>query len=529
MTNLSLFSLLIRRRRFRIFAYTGILFLAVLLGLTGIALRRASLTSPDPTFFLRDRHGRFLGEVGAAPDGEYGYWKLDAIPLRVVAASLAVEDRRFWRHPGVDILAIGRAVYQNSIHLKRSSGASTIAMQIARMQNPGKRTYLRKATEALTALMITARYNREEILSHYLRIIPYGNRIHGIAYAGRRYFDKPVDDLSWAETAFLAAVPQTPKRMNPFSTEGKQRAALRGRRILDLLYQDKTISKEEYELACIQIQDLDIPRPLMRPESAVHALLRLESMLKDKAMQHAPKGGPIVTTSLDLDMQNEVSQRVADSVSGWEAQGARNAAAIVVDRETNELLSWVGSTDYFDTRHSGAIDYAAVPRSPGSALKPFIYALALERRAITPATILDDLKQGAGGVVNADALFMGPMLPRVALANSRNVPATALLDKIGVEEGYGFLRTLGLHNGSEPAQHFGVGMAIGNMPVTLEKLVHAFSVFSRDGRLDDLLWFEGQAKAASRRVLSEDTTRQIALFLSDPMARPARVRTHGRA
>lgn len=497
----------------------GMLFLAVLLVLTGVALRRAHLTSPDPTFFLRDRHGRFLGEVGAAPAGEYGYWKLDALPPRVVAAALAVEDRRFWNHPGVDALAIARALYQNTIHLKRSSGASTIAMQIARMQYPGSRTYFRKAVEALTALFITSRYSREEILAHYLRIIPYGNRIHGIAYAARRYFDKPVDDLSWAETAFLAAVPQTPKRMNPFSSEGKQRASLRGRRILDLLYQDKTISSEEYELACLQIQDLDIPRPLIRPEQAMHALLRLESMLKDKVSLHAPKGGPIVTTSLDLDLQNEVSRRVADAVSGWEAQGARNGAAIVVDRETNEILSWVGSTDYFDDRHSGAIDYAAVLRSPGSALKPFIYALALERRLITPASILDDLKRGAGGIVNADASFMGPLLPRVALANSRNVPAAALLDTIGVEEGYGFFRTLGLHNGSEPALHFGVGMAIGNMPVTLEKLVRAYSVLSRGGRLDDLLWFESQAKAESMRVLSEETTRQIALFLSDPMAR----------
>lgn len=498
---------------------TGTLFLVFLLALTGIAYHRAALTSPDSTFFLRDRHGKFLGEVGAPPDGEYGYWKLDVLPLRVVAATLAVEDRKFWNHPGVDVLAIVRALYQNIIHRKRSSGASTIAMQVARMQQPGSRTYIRKSVEALTALFITQKYSREEILKHYLRIIPYGNRIHGIAYAARRYFDKPIDDLSWAETAFLVAVPQTPKRMNPFSPEGKQRAALRGRRILDLLYRDKALSSEEYELACLQIQDLDIPRPLIRPEQAMHALLRLERMLKDKTLQHAPKNGPVVTTTLDLDLQNEVSNRVADAVSNWEAQGARNAAAIVVDGATNEVLSWVGSADYFDDRHSGAIDYAAIPRSPGSSLKPFIYALALERRVITPATILDDIKRGAGGIVNADASFMGPMLPRVALANSRNVPAAALLDTIGIEEGYGFFRTLGLHNGSEPAQHFGVGMAIGNMPVTLEKLVRAYSVFPQGGRLDDLIWFEGQAKTESRRVLSEETTRQIALFLSDPMAR----------
>lgn len=500
------------------FVYAGIAFLALIILLVSIAFHRAKLVSPDPTYFLRDRHGRFLGEVGAPTDGEYGYWKLEAVPKRIAAATLAVEDRRFSVHPGVDPLAVLRASYQNAIHLKRVSGASTIAMQIARMQNPGRRGFLRKGVEALTALMITARYSREEILNHYLRIIPYGNRIHGIAYAARRYLDKPVEDLSWAETAFLAAIPQTPKRMNPFSEDGRRRAALRGKRILELLYRDKTIGREEFELACLQIKELHIPRPEIRPEQAMHALLQLEGILKDKAHRLSPYRY-IITTSLDLDLQNEISAITADSVAEWEVQGARNAAAIVVDRERNEIVSWVGSTGYFDKTHSGAIDYAALPRSPGSALKPFIYALALENREITPAAILDDLERGAGGIVNSDATFMGPMLPRIALANSRNVPAAYLLEKIGIERGYGLLRTLGLHISSEPADYYGVGLVIGNMPVTLEKLVRAYSVLAREGRLDDLVWFEGQTKGESRRVLSEETTRQIAIFLSDPMAR----------
>jgi penicillin-binding protein 1C len=307
--------------------------------------------------------------------------------------------------------------------------------------------------------------------------------------------------------------------MNPFSGEGKTRAALRGKRILDLLYRDKAMSQEEYELACLQIQDLAVPRPGIRPEQAMHALLRMESMLKDKSVELLPKSGRLVTTTLDLDLQNAMSSLVYKTVRAWDASGARNAAVVIVDRESNEILSWIGSTDYFDETHSGAIDYADVLRSPGSALKPFFYALALESREITPSTILNDLQRGPGGIVNADALFMGAVLPRVALANSRNVPAAALLDRVGVEKGYGFLRTLGLHNGAEPASRYGVGMSIGNLPVTLEKLMRAYSVLSREGRLGDLVWFEGQAKAAERRVLSEDTTRQIALFLSDPLAR----------
>ena len=493
--------------------------LAALVILAAIGSSRAQLTSPDATYFVRDRHGRFLGEVGAPEDGEYGYWELEAVPPRVAAATLAVEDRRFWNHPGVDARAIARALYQNTIHLKRSSGASTIAMQVSRMQSPGSRGYLRKAAEAMTALFLTGRYPREELLKQYLRIVPYGNRIHGIAYAARRYFDKPLDDLSWAETAFLTAIPQAPNRMNPFSEQGKKRAAFRGRRILDLLYRDKALTREEYELACLQIEDLDVPRPGIRPEQAMHALLRIESMLKEGTARLQPGSGRVVTATLDLDLQDAVSRLAAGGVRSWEASGGRNAAVIIADRASNEILCWVGSADYFDEDHSGAIDYAAVPRSPGSALKPFFYALALESRGITPSTVLNDLQRGPGGIVNADALFMGPVLPRVALANSRNVPAAELVELIGVERGYDFLRVLGLHEGKEPASRYGVGMSIGNLPVTLEKLVTAYSVFSREGLLEDLVWFEGQVKKEPRRVLSEATTRQIALFLSDPLAR----------
>src|SRR5439155_399543 len=223
--------------------------------------------------------------------------------------------------------AAGRAAMKSRAG-RRASGASTIAMQVARLERPGPRTYPRKLVEALAALALTARYGHAAVLAHYLRIAPYGNRVRGIAYAARRYLGKPVEDLSWAETAFLAAIPQAPARMNPY-----------------------------------------------------------------------------------------------------------------------RAVAWVGSAGYFDARHAGAYDYAGVPRSPGSTLKPFLYALALERGAITPATILDDILRTPGDITNADEAFLGPLLPRVALANSRNVPAANLLDRIGLDDGYAFLRDLGLHDG----------------------------------------------------------------------------------
>jgi penicillin-binding protein 1C len=478
----------------------------------------SDLDSPEATLLLRDRHGRFLAEVGASRDDAFGYWPMAELPGRVVAAVLAVEDRRFWSHPGIDPVAVARAVRQNLGSGERVSGASTIAMQVARMQRPGPRTYPRKLVEAATALFLTARHGRERLLAHYLRLVPYGNRAHGIAYAARRYLDKPVEDLSWAETAFLCAIPQSPARMNPFRRSGRERAVRRGLRILGELHRSGALGDEEHALAREQIRSLRIPSPRERPVSALHAVLRFEERFRTPESRAPLAHRPVLRTSLDLDLQEQVAQEALRAVGAWESQGARNAAAVVLDRATSEVRAWVGSTDYFDRRHAGSIDYTDVPRSPGSALKPFVYALALERGAITAGTVLDDIRRGAGGIANADDRFLGPMLPRTALANSRNVPAADLLERVGLGDGFAFLQDLRLHDGSEPARRFGLGLAIGGLPVTLEQLVGAYTALAGEGRLRDPIWYEGQP-VSERRVLSEETARQVALFLSDPMAR----------
>ena len=486
----------------------------------GIQLwERSELMTPGPTLYSTDRQGRFLGEIASPENKEVGYWSVDPLPERVVAATLALEDGRFDRHPGVDPAAVLRAFWQNLRSGHRVSGASTLAMQVARMQTPTPRTYLQKAMEAATALLLTWRHGRRQVLAHYLRIVPYGNRIHGIAYAARRYFDKPAEDLSWAEIAFLTAIPQTPARMNPYTLGGQQAAIRRGQWVLNRLYQSGRMKREEYELACQQIGSLRIPPFHARPLQSLHALLRLEKRLAEPEIRAALVRRPIVKSTLDLDLQEEVSWRVFESVWQHSAEGAVNGAVIVLDCPTNEVLAWVGSSDYFDSLRAGSIDYTDVPRSPGSALKPFFYALALERGVITPATILDDLERGAGGITNADDAFLGPLLPRMALANSRNVPAANLLNQIGLEEGFDFLRSLRLHDGRAPARQYGLGLSIGGMPVTLEQLVRAYSLFSREGLFGDLIWYQGQPHVESHRLLSEETARQLTLFLSDPLAR----------
>ncbi len=502
--------------RYRLLVVFALTLYASFLSILLPALWHARLKAPPPTFLLLDREGRFLGEVGAEEEGGLGYWQVEELPPRVVTATLALEDRRFWSHPGVDPKAVAQAVAQNFGSGRRVSGASTLAMQVARMQTPGSRGYRRKAVEALTAVLLTARYGREEILRHYLRIVPYGNRIHGISYAARCYFDKPVEDLSWAEIAFLSALPQAPGTMNPFLPTGRHRAAERGKRVLDWLAERGVLTPAEHELARRQIAELHLPEKGKRPEQALHAVLRLESLLAGPERESLP---PLVHTTLDLELQKEVSWLTWTSLRGWESRGAGNAAMIVLDLKSREVRAWVGSGDYFAGHQAGAIDYTRVRRSAGSALKPFLWALALERGAIGPATVLDDLQRGPGGVTNADDVFLGPLLPRVALANSRNVPAVELLGRVGLDEGYGLFRDLGLTDGAEPARHYGLGLAIGGLPVTLEEVTNAYLALAGDGRLTGTRWHRGQELPPPRRIFSEETARLVTLFLSDPQAR----------
>ncbi|MEI6412896.1 MAG: transglycosylase domain-containing protein [Pseudomonadota bacterium] len=480
-----------------------------------------SLQVPPASFLLYDREGRFLAEAGADPVAGYGYWPLEELPFRVVAATQAIEDQRFWQHPGVDLLAVGRALWQNLSQGRRVSGASTLAMQIVHLQAPGVRGYWCKAWEAWQAVALTLRYGREQVLRHYLTLVPYGNHIHGIRYAARRYFGKPVADLSWAEIALLSAIPQAPSRMNPLKDSGRVRAVARGQRILARLREHGLLSQVDHALAERQLNDLRITATAQRPNDALHAILALERQLARDRPTLVAHGHFVIRTSLDLEIQRQVSGLARRVVRAGMAQGLDNAAAIVLEPATQAVRAWLGSVNYFeqDRGRTGAIDFVTRPRSPGSTLKPFIYALALERGVITAASVLDDLPLGAAGMVNADRDYLGPLLPRQALANSRNVPAALLLKTVGLDVTYGFLKELGLHVGRLPASQYGLGLSVGALPVTLADLARAYGVLANDGEQRDLLWYEGQPLVPPVRRLSPASARQITGFLADPMNR----------
>ena len=478
-------------------------------------VQRAHLDTLRATPILTDRHGAFLAQFGNVTEGrtEYGYWALPAVPDRVARATLALEDRRFTQHPGVDTRAVLRAVFQ---HLQGArSGASTIAMQVARMQHPEARTLWNKAVEAGTALALTWRYGRDAVLIQYLRLVPYANGSHGIAHAARWYFDKPMADLSWAEIALLSAVPHAPGRLNPLRPAGVASARQRAARILTVLGRQGVIHTDEMQTARAQLAALQVIAPPARPVVAMHAILRLRRML---AGHVAPGADPIVRCEMDLDLQSELAKTAGERLQVWRNDGAQQVALMVVRRHDRQVVAAVGSAG-FDSLPAGRLDFTGADRSPGSTLKPFIYALALQRGVLSPAQVIQDLPDISAGIGNADGAFLGDMLPRQALANSRNVPAVTLLRRVGLQRMFDDLRTLGLTDLDGSADRFGLSLAIGSMATSLDRLMRAYATLADDGQDTDLAWYDGQARAPVRLLMAPDAARQIGLFLSDPMAR----------
>ncbi len=363
-----------------------------LLGLGALALvstygvlvaQRAVLQAPTPTPFLTDRHGQFLAQLGhereveGARHTEYGFWAAAPPPDRVVRATLALEDRRFWSHPGVDPLSVLRAAWQNLRGLEVRSGASTVAMQVARMQAPAARHLWSKALEAGTAVALTLRYGREAVLEQYLRLVPYGNGSHGIAHAARFYLDKPATDLSWAEIAFLSAIPQAPALHNPLRPEGLRRAIARGQRALTALAAQGTIPADELDTARAQLAALVLAQPPRRP-AALHLIARLRATLARDGAATLDAGDPRLRTRLDLGVQSMVEELAQAQLEALRPRGAQQVAAMVVRRADRQVIAAMGSAG-FATTPGGAFDYASASRSPGSTLKPFLYALALQR------------------------------------------------------------------------------------------------------------------------------------------------------
>jgi penicillin-binding protein 1C len=483
-----------------------------------------------------DRNGRLLQIVPLEGGLRREYRALKDIPGELAAVFVFAEDARFYGHPGVDFPAIFRALIQNLRTGRRVSGASTITMQLARLialrGNKEDTNYAtasgglpallgRKIAEAANAFRLEARLSKGEILELYLNSVPFGFQTEGIASAARNFFAAEPLMLSPAQIFCLAVIPRRPAAYNPVS-EGE--ACVRAAKQLQLRF---AAARRAFSLLA-QVEEADWRFALSRagrfayPQEMPHLVRHMGARLAAGERGKTEFFGEIHLAA-DLALQRRLEEVLAANISRYRASRLSNGAAIVIDNETAEILAWVGSADYGNESAAGQIDGVIAANQPGSSMKPFLYALALER-GFKPTDVLADIPMNFGVEElyipqNFNNRFNGPIRFRPALASSLNIPAVHILYRLGVRSYIDFLVSLGFDSLAESGKEAGLGLALGNSPVSIADLVRAFSVFPRDGLLLPLAFEKTEAGAPPVRVMAPDTARLICSFLSDRSAR----------
>jgi len=357
------------------------------------------------------------------------------------------------------------------------SGASTISQQVIRNIYHFRRTLFSKALEAWLALRLERTLSKEEILIQYLNRISYGNQAYGIEAASRLYFDKPSSDLSLAEASFLAGLPCSPSSFNPYRFYGQ--ALSRQKEILRKMLNLGFINKEEMERAWEETLNLHSEKEKFRSPHFCDFVLHQIPEEKRRSLC-------LIQTTLDYSLQEKVEMLLGNHLKSLEKRGITNGAALILDNRSGEILSMVGSKDFFDIRHDGQVNGVLSLRQPGSTLKPFTYGLALEK-GITAATIVEDVPiqfptpEGNYMPENYDQRYHGPIRIRSALACSYNVPAVSVLEAIGPDLLYERLKSFGFESLKKSSGFYGLGLTLGNGEVTLLELVRAYSALSRGG------------------------------------------------
>jgi penicillin-binding protein 1C len=448
------------------------------------------------------------------------------LPPMLVAATLAAEDRRFWSHPGVDPVSIARALRQNLLEGSVVEGGSTITQQVAKLllnrRSPKRvRGVREKVREAVLALRLEHRFDKSEILGLYLNLAAYGNQAVGAGKASRAYFGCEPSMLTPAQAAFLAGLPQRPSGYNPF--RNRRQAIARQLTVLRRMQSSGALSPETAREA--RDERLRFSRTTS-PFLAPHFV----EMVVAASGENRP---PRIETTLDAGLQSDVVGIIRSHRQALERHGAANVAVVVLDNASGEWLAWEGSGNYDDAEHGGAINGPLAPRQPGSALKPFTYALAFES-GFTPASVLADVPShfptAEAGVLysprNYDGRYRGPLLARRALAGSENVPAVVLASELGVPTLQRFLTRAGLSTFDRTPSYYGLGLTLGNAEVRLDQLVAAYSTFARGGDWLEPTWSaraqDGAPQTADRTrrpLVSPLTAYWITDVLSDDSAR----------
>lgn len=482
------------------------------------------LIAEDHIRLILDRDGRLLRELKPNVRPHGGFSALSEISPLAIKATLFVEDRHFFVHPGFNPISIVRSLVQNLKSGRIVSGGSTLTQQLARMLLKRRsRSYVQKMRELIYALSLEFLYTKDEILAMYLSVAPYGNQLFGIESAAQHYFKKSAHDLNLSEAFFLAGLVRAPTLYNPYLYP--ERA---NRRYESILRSYAQLGVEQRALVS------HLKEPIVHPvESTYKAPHFVDYVLNhDELTWQEHK----LTTSLDLVIQEQVEKLLKSELNHLSDKGVSQAAVLVLDTQTSEILAWVGSKDFWDIKQQGQFNGVLAHRQPGSALKPITYALAFANGELPNNLVADiaaEFKTDRGNYQpqNYDRQFHGPVRLRLALGSSLNIPAVRLLEKIGVVRLYSLLKNFGFEHLDQAANYYGLGLTLGNAEVSLLELSPIYAAFLNNGFYSKPVFtkLENEAEVVAeplfteraaffvRDILSDDSARSLAFGVDGPL------------
>ena len=521
-------------RRVALVLAGAVAIVAVWVGLTPLP---EELKAPRAASSLRveDADGRLLREVRSGDGTRARFATLAEIGEVAQRAVLAAEDSRFYLHPGVDPIAVARAMASAVKNLEVVSGASTLTMQLARTVSPHPKTLRGKIGEMILALRIELSLSKERIFEEYVNRVAFGPNIRGFAAASWAYFDKPPANLSVAEAAMIAGLSRGPS----LYSSGKHRALAEKRRnrVIERMLAAGAIEPDVAERARAEPMRPGSVRPAFGAPHLVQgivggALRRLQPGLPEVMQRRSPL---LVSTTLDGALQRSAETALAAALADLHGKQVTAGSVVVIENATGDVLAYVGSPDFFDEARLGQNDGARALRQPGSALKPFLYAMAIEKLGFTAATALPDVEStfptssGPYTPHDYDGKVRGPIRLREALGNSLNIPAVWTLDQLGVEPFYTRLHELGFVSLSRTPDYYGLALALGDGEVTLAELANAYAALARGGVHKPLRLVRSLEHAGGeieeleppegRRVMPALVAAQVTDILRDPHAR----------
>lgn len=485
-----------RLLRMRLLRLSGTVLL--LLALVWLLLPKPELYPPEFRFSrtLEDRNGRLL-HLALTPDGKYRrYTPLAEISPALINATLTLEDRHFYDHPGVNPLSMLRAAW-GFVSGSARGGGSTITMQLARLRyDLHTRTPWGKAWQILRAMQIEKHHSKDTILEAYLNQAPYGGNVEGVGSAGLLWCGKSAKDLTLREAVALSVLPQSPTTRRPRLTGDNASLSAAQHRLWDRLREERGQPADPLDASFMLRQLQPVPR------EAPHLARRL--FTEKPADDRASSGAPLRCT-VDLNRQQGVEQALNDYVQRKREVGITNACALLVHAPSREVLAYVGSSRFLDSRIQGQVDGVQARRSPGSALKPFIYALAMQQGLIHPHTLLRDGRMAFGSYnpENFDRNFAGPISAADALYHSRNIPAVALAQRLDIPGLYGFLKEAGVAL-PHPAEHYGLSLPLGGGEVSMEELAELYALLASDGTARHLNYFKADQPMEAKPLLTSE-------------------------